>query len=99
MVGALTLRTSHAHRRLIRRYRFVPKSQRKEDVRGHVLGVRGRGCDLGVKPGRSETERGVHWVVIGMKQIMQGSGVALFDLVYSLGFRRCPHVDPEVARR
>jgi hypothetical protein len=62
----LTLGLSHSYRGLICRNRPVPESQHEEDVRGHVLRVRGCGRDLGVAPGRPEAKRGVHRVVIGM---------------------------------
>ena len=64
-----------ARRRDVRRDRFIPIADAREDVRRHVLGMGGRGRDLGVTPGRIEALLRDRGVIIQMDQIMRDAGM------------------------
>ena len=54
---------------------IIPHTQGHEDVRRHVLCVRGSRGDPCIPSRSTQTQGGVDWVVIGVDQVMGGSGV------------------------
>ena len=62
---------------LVGRRRFVPVSQAREDVRGHVIRVRHRGGRLGVGARGGQTRFGVNGIVVGVNEVVQHARMLL----------------------
>ena len=90
-------RIDDLHRRLIRLHHVVPEPERDEDVRRHVLGVAGRGRDLGIRARGPQPQRRVDGVVIGVNQIVRRARVIWMIAEHRLDDRRGSHVESEVA--
>ena len=78
---------------------FVPHPQREEDMRAHVLGVTGVGCDPRVDSRRAQAERGVRRVIVTVNQLMNESRVFLMVYPRFLQHARGPHIGWDVAAR
>ncbi len=83
--------------RFVRRHHLVPHAQRDEDVRGHVLGVAGGGRDRRVGPRRTQPQRRVHRIIVGVDQVMGGARVLRVVAERFLDDRRRPHICRDVS--
>jgi len=99
MIGMLTLLCSHANRCLVCSYCVVPEPEGEKDVRCHVLRVRSRGRNFRIEACRSETQRCVHRIIVGVYQVMQRARMVVVDLVDCLHFRCRAHIRSDVAFR
>ena len=89
-------RCTGSPRRLIGRHGIVPPAEREEDVRGHVQRVGGLRGDAAVAARRTQAERGVHRVVVGVNHVVKGAGVLLVPDEHVLDERGRPHVHGKV---
>src|SRR5206468_4020526 len=82
---ALGGRAVAPRRELVLRHYLIPHPQREEDVGGHVLRVRGVGRDVGIRPGRGQTERRPDRVVVAMDQEVRRARVVRVVPEYLFG--------------
>ena len=84
------------HRAFVNRRGLIPHAQRHIDVRGHVQRVRRGRRNLRIRIGVAQAERGVHWIVVRVDQVVRRAGmlrVLRVDLFHQRGGL---HVDGEV---
>ena len=77
-----------ALRDVVRVDRFLPIADTREDMRRHMLCVRGVGRDLGVEPRRIKALLGDRRIVVEMDQVVRDAGMLRLALKDRLQDRR-----------
>src|SRR5208337_4227619 len=97
MVTPVTLSPGYLEGGDIRLDGVVPHPQGKEDVRGHVLRMRGCRRNLAIKTRGAQSERRVYRIVVGVNEVVQRARMVFVEVIYRFGFSGRPHVVADIA--